>query len=173
MDVLREQILSKNLRESPRTGNTFTQLSEDNRTSPASRFSTPPFCALYLGGANISSAKCYFFVPGYLTLCLSVSASVSYILRLCKGCLTFSICKLLTFSGLKCVISLYFAQTFLRNAKLARSYQKQRNFALNTRGALKSRRFSSPDLARLKCYAFLRPTPKRAAAPWGVGERDG
>ena len=33
----------------------------------------------------MSSAKCYFFVHGYPTLCLSVSASVSYILRLCKG----------------------------------------------------------------------------------------
>ena len=28
-------------------------------------------------------------------------------------------------------------------------------FALNTRSALKLRRFSSPDLASLKCYAFL------------------
>ena len=27
----------------------------------------------------------FFFVPGFLTLCLSVSASVSYIRRLCKG----------------------------------------------------------------------------------------
>ena len=82
LDFLREQILSKNLGESPRTGNTFYQLSEDIQTS---RFSTPPSCALFLGRANISSAKCYFFVPGYLTLCLSVSASVSYLLRLCKG----------------------------------------------------------------------------------------
>ena len=82
-----------------------------------------------------------------------------------------SICKLLTFSGLKCAISLYFAQTLLRNAKLSRGYQNQRNFSLNTRGALKLRRFSSPDLASLKCCAFLRPTPKRAAAPrgWGKG----
>ena len=87
--------------------------------------------------------------------------------------LTFSICKLLSFSGLKCAISLYFAQTLIRNANLARGCQNHRNFALNTRGALKVRRFSSPDLARLKCYAFLRPTPKRAAAPWGVRERDG
>ena len=47
------------------------------------------------------------------------------------------------------------------------------NFALNTRGALNLYRFSSPDLASLKCRAFLRPTPKRAAAPWGVGEREG
>ena len=86
---------------------------------------------------------------------------------------TFPICKLLTFSGSKCAISLYFAQTLLRNAKLARGYQNQRNFSLNTRGALKLRRFSSPDLASLKCYAFLRPTLKRAAAPWGLGERDG
>ena len=39
------------------------------------------------------------------------------------------------------------------------------NVALNTRGALKLCRFSSPDLATLKCHAFLRPTPKRAAAP--------
>ena len=84
--------------------------------------------------------------------------------------LTFCNCKLLTFSGLKCAISLYFAQTLLRNAKLARGYQNHRNFALNTRGALKLRRFSSPDLASLKCYAFLRPTPKRAAAPWGWGK---
>ena len=45
------------------------------------------------------------------------------------------------------------------------------NFALNTRSTL--RRFFSPDLASLKCHAFLRPTPKRAAAPWGVRERDG
>ena len=79
--------------------------------------------------------------------------------------LTFSIRKLLTFSGLKCAISLYFAQTLLRNAKLARGYQNHINFALNTRGALKLRRFSSPDLASLKCYAFLRPTSKRAADP--------
>ena len=86
---------------------------------------------------------------------------------------TFPICKLLTFSGSKCAISLYFAQTLLRNAKLARSYQNHRNIALNTSGALKLRRFSSPDLASLKCYAFLRPTLKRAAAPWGLGERDG
>ena len=43
------------------------------------------------------------------------------------------------------------------------------NFALNTRGALSLRRFSSPDLASLKCHAFLRPTPKRTAAPWGAG----
>ena len=57
--------------------------------------------------------------------------------------------------------------------KLARGYQNHRNFALNTRGALKLRRFSSPDLASLKCNAFLRPTPKRAVASWGVGERDG
>ena len=76
---------------------------------------------------------------------------------------TFPICKLLTFSGSKCAISLYFAQTLLRNAKLARSYQNHRNTALNTSGALKLRRFSSPDLASLKCYA----------APWGLGERDG
>ena len=44
------------------------------------------------------------------------------------------------------------------------------NFALNTRGALKICRFSSPDLASLKCRAFLRPSPKRAAAPWGRGK---
>ena len=37
------------------------------------------------------------------------------------------------------------------------------NFALNTRGAHNFRRFSSPDLASLKCHAFLGPTPKRAA----------
>ena len=90
-----------------------------------------------------------------------------------KASLTFSICKLLTFSGLKCAISVYFAQTFLRNAKLARGYQNHRNFALNIRGALKLRRVSSPDLASLKCYAFLRCTPKGAEAPWGMGERDG
>ena len=54
--------------------------------------------------------------------------------------LTFSIRKLLTFSGLKCAIRQYFAQTLLRNAKLARGYQSHRNFALNTRGALKLRR---------------------------------
>ena len=51
--------------------------------------------------------------------------------------------------------------------EVARNVEK---FALNTRGVLKLRRFSSPDLASLKCHAFLRPTPKRAAAPWGVGE---
>ena len=44
------------------------------------------------------------------------------------------------------------------------------NFALNTRGVLKLRRLSSPDLASLRCHAFLRPTPKRAVAPWGGGE---
>ena len=72
----------------------FYQLPEDIRTS---RFSTPPSCALFWGGANISSVKCYFFLPGYLTLCLSVSRSVSYILRLCKvyipgtrGCVIYS-----------------------------------------------------------------------------------
>ena len=78
------------------TGNTlsFYQLPEDIRTS---RFSKPPSCALFWGGANISSVKCYFFLPGYLTLCLSVSRSVSYILRLCKvyipgtrGCVIYS-----------------------------------------------------------------------------------
>ena len=84
--------------------------------------------------------------------------------------LTFSMCKRFTFSGLKCAISLYFAQTLLRNAKLARGYQNHRNFALNTRGALNLRRFSNPDLASLKCYAFLHPTPKRTAAPWGWGK---
>ena len=47
------------------------------------------------------------------------------------------------------------------------------NFVLNTRGALKLRMFSSLDLASVKCHAFLRPTQKRAAAPWGVGARDG
>ena len=83
--------------------------------------------------------------------------------------LTFSICKLLTFSGVKCSMSLYFAQTLLRNAKLGRGYQNHRNFALNTSGAIKLRRFCSPDLASLKCYAFLRPSSRRAAAPWGVG----
>ena len=46
------------LGESPKTGNTFYQLSEDIRTS---RSSTPPSCALFSGGANISTAKCYFF----------------------------------------------------------------------------------------------------------------
>ena len=90
--------------------------------------------------------------------------------RAVQAYVTFSICRLLTFSGLKCAISLYFAQTLLRNAKLARGYQSYRNFALNTSGALKLRRFSSPDLASLKCYAFLRSTPKRAAAPWGLGK---
>ena len=83
--------------------------------------------------------------------------------------LTFSICKLLSFSGLKCAISLYFAQTLLRNAKLARGYHNHRNFALNTRGALKLRRFTSPDIASLKCYAFLRPPPKRGCGPLGGG----
>ena len=81
LDFLREQILSKNLGESPRTGNTFYQLFEDVRTS---RFSTPPSCALYLGEPTLAVANVFFFVPAYLTLCLSVSASVSYILRLCK-----------------------------------------------------------------------------------------
>ena len=85
--------------------------------------------------------------------------------------LTFSICKLLTFSGLKCAISLYFAQTLLRNAKLFRGYQSHRNFAFNTRGALKLRRFSSPDLASLKCYAFLRPTPNGLRPLGGWGKR--
>ena len=55
--------------------------------------------------------------------------------------LTFSIRKLLTFSGLKCAISLYFAQTLLRNAKLVRGYQDHRNFALNTRAKFQQRRF--------------------------------
>ena len=82
---------------------------------------------------------------------------------------TFSICKLLTFSGLKCAISLYFAQTLLRNAKLARGYQNHRNFALNTRGALKLRRFSSPALASVKCHAFLRPTPIPRNGPRPLG----
>ena len=82
LDFLRGQILSKNLGESPRTGNTFCQLSEDIRPS---RFSKPPSCALFWRGANISSRQMLFFVPGYLKLRLSVSESVSYILRLCKG----------------------------------------------------------------------------------------
>ena len=65
LDFLRQQILSKNSEESPRTGNNFYQLSEDIRIS---RFSTSLSEALFFGGTNISSAKCYFFVPGYLTL---------------------------------------------------------------------------------------------------------
>ena len=64
LDSLREQIRSKNLGESPRTGNNLHQLSEDIRIS---RFSTPRSCALFLGGVNISGAKCYFFV------CLGIS----------------------------------------------------------------------------------------------------
>ena len=36
-------------------------------------------------GANISRATVIFFAPGYLRLCLRVSASVSYILRLRNG----------------------------------------------------------------------------------------
>ena len=36
--------------------------------------------------------------------------------------------KLLTLSGLKCAISLYFAQTLLRDAKLARGCQNCKNF---------------------------------------------
>ena len=71
--------------------------------------------------------------------------------------LTFSICKLLTFSDLKCAISLYFAQTLLRNANLARGYENHRNFALNTRGALRLRRFSSPDLGISYVMRFLAP----------------
>ena len=90
-----------------------------------------------------------------------------------RGAYTGAVQAYVTFSGSKCAISLYFAQTLLTNTKLARSYQNHRNIALNTSGALKLRRFSSPDLASLKCYAFLRPTLKRAAAPWGLGERDG
>ena len=83
--------------------------------------------ALYIWGEpTLAVPNVIFFVPGYLTLCLSVSASVSYILRLCKGYLTFSICKLLTFSGLKCAVSVYFPQTLLRNAKLARGCQNCR-----------------------------------------------
>ena len=76
LDFLREQILSKNLGESPRTGNTFYQLSEDIRTS---LFSTSPSCALFFWGANISSAKCYFFVPGYITLCFPCLTSYAYV----------------------------------------------------------------------------------------------
>ena len=64
LDSLREQILSKNLGESPRTGNNLHQLSEDIRIS---RFSTPPSCALFLGGVNISSAKCYFFLCAWVS----------------------------------------------------------------------------------------------------------
>ena len=48
--------------------------------------------------------------------------------------------------------------------------RNHRHFALNTTGALKLRRFSSPDLASLKCYAFPRPTLKRAAAHRGGGK---
>ena len=40
---------------------------------------------------------------------------------------TFSI-KLLTFSGLKCAVSLYFAQTLLRSAKRAQGCQNSRKF---------------------------------------------
>ena len=46
------------------------------------------------------------------------------------------------------------------------------SFALNTRCALKFRRFSTPVLSSLRCFAFIRLTPTRqkwAAAPWGVG----
>ena len=56
-----------------------------------------------------------------------------------------------------------------QKCKLARGYQNHRNFAWNTRGALKLRRFTSPDLASLKCYAFLRPPPKRGCGPLGGG----
>ena len=42
------------------------------------------------------------------------------------------------------------------------------SFAFNTRGALKLCRFSSPELSSLKCYAFLRRTPKRAAVWWPI-----
>ena len=44
----------------------------------------------------------------------------------------------------------------LRNAKLARGCQNCRTF--------------THQMASLKCHAFLRPTLKRAAAPWGVGK---
>ena len=47
------------------------------------------------------------------------------------------------------------------------------NFALNTTCALKLSRFSSPDLASLKCHAFLCPTPKWAEAPWEWGKGTG
>ena len=66
------------------TGNTlsFHQLPEDIRTS---RFSKPPSCALFWGGEpTLAVSNVIFFLPRYLTLCLSVSRSVSYILRLCK-----------------------------------------------------------------------------------------
>ena len=46
--------------------------------------------------------------------------------------------------------------------EVARTTEK---FALNTTGAFKLRRLSSPDMSSLKCSAFLRPNPKRAAAP--------
>ena len=49
LDFLREQILSKKLGESPRTGNTFYQVSEDIQTS---RFSTPPSCAFFGGSQH-------------------------------------------------------------------------------------------------------------------------
>ena len=44
------------------------------------------------------------------------------------------------------------------------------SFAFNTRGALKLCRFSSPAMSSLECSTFLRPTPKRAAAPRGWRE---
>ena len=47
------------------------------------------------------------------------------------------------------------------------------NFALNTRGALKLRRFFSPALASLKCHAFRRPTGhlETGCGPlWGGGK---
>ena len=47
-----------------------------------------------------------------------------------------------------------------------------KHFALKTTGAFKLRRLSSPDMSSLKCSAFLRRSPRRAAAPWGWRKRE-
>ena len=74
---------------------------------------------------------------------------------------TFSI-KLLTFSGLKCTVSLYLAQTLPREAKRARGCQNCRKFFFQHQRCSKITQVLQPDLA----------TPNQAAPPWGVGERE-
>ena len=81
--------------------------------------------------------------------------------------LTFSI-KLLTFSGLKCAITYILAKRCSEMQNLFEVARTTEN--LNTRGALKLCRFSSPAMSSLKCYACLRPTPKPHGPLGGGGK---
>ena len=66
----------------PWTGN--NSLSIIRRYPNISLFN-PTLILFILAGSQHQQRYCYFFAPGYLTLCLLVPASVSYILSLRKG----------------------------------------------------------------------------------------